>query len=74
MYSYVVAYEPFLPAFKELLPHIMVLVQLDEGPRLVGYMVDCTPAQMQFGMQVRVVYKQLTDEVTLPVWEPDSQR
>ena len=69
VYSYVIAYEPFLPAFKELLPHIMVLVQLDEGPRLVGYMVDCTPAQMQFGIPVRVVFKQLTDDVTLPVWK-----
>lgn len=71
IYSYVVGYEPFLPAFHDLLPHIMVLVQLDEGPRLVGYMVNCRPEEMAFGMRVRVVFKQLTDKVTLPVWEPD---
>ena len=70
VYSYVVAYEPFLPAFRDLLPHILVLVQLAEGPRLVGYMVNCTPEQMSFGMPVRVVFKPLTDDVTLPVWEP----
>ena len=70
VYSYVVGYEPFLPAFHHLLPHIMVLVQLDEGPRLVGYMVHCRPEEMAFGMRVRVVFKQLTDTVTLPVWEP----
>ena len=57
IYSYVVGYEPFLPAFRELLPHIMVLVQLDEGPRLVGYMVNCRPEEMAFGMKVRVVFK-----------------
>src|SRR5215470_7828561 len=33
VFSYVVGYEPFLPAFRELLPHIMVLVKLDGGPR-----------------------------------------
>jgi hypothetical protein len=71
VYSYVVGYEPFLPAFKDLLPHIMVLAQLDEGPRLVGYMVRCRPDEMAIGMRVRVVYKVLTDRVTLPVWEPD---
>jgi len=71
IYSYVVGYEPFLPAFRDLLPHIMVLVQLAEGPRLVGYMVNCTPERMAFGMKVRVVFKRLTDTVTLPVWEPD---
>jgi len=70
VFSYVVAYEPFLPAFKELLPHIMVLVELEEGPKLVGYMVRCTPEAMRFGMKVRVVYQRLTDDVTLPVWEP----
>jgi uncharacterized OB-fold protein len=69
VYSYVVGYPPFLPAFADLLPHIMVVVQLDEGPRLVGYMVECTPEQMSIGMRVRVAFKQLTDDVTLPVWE-----
>ena len=44
VYTYVVGQEPFLPAFQDLLPHIMVVVELDEGPRLVGYMVECTPA------------------------------
>ncbi len=48
----------------------MVVVQLDEGPRLVGYMVDCPPDAMRFGMKVRVAFKRLTDRVTLPVWQP----
>src|SRR5262245_11340345 len=43
VYTYVVGYEPFLPAFRHLLPHIMVVVETAEGPRLVGYMVNCTP-------------------------------
>lgn len=70
VYTYVVGYEPFLPAFKDRLPHIMVVVQLAEGPRLVGYMVNASPEQMRFGLPVRVVFERLTDDVTLPVWEP----
>jgi hypothetical protein len=71
VYTYVVGLEPFLPAFQHLLPHIMVVVQLPEGPRIVGHMVRCTPEEMRFGMPVRVVFKRLTDRVTLPVWEPE---
>jgi uncharacterized OB-fold protein len=71
IFSYVVGYEPFLPAFQHLLPLVMVLVQLAERPRLVGYMVRCKPEEMSFGMKVRVVFERLTDRVTLPVWEPD---
>jgi uncharacterized OB-fold protein len=70
VYSYVVGQEPFLPAFRHLLPLVMVLVELEEGPRLVGYMVRCTPEQMRIGMPVRIAFKRLTDRVTLPVWQP----
>jgi hypothetical protein len=71
IYTYVVGHEPFLSAFRDLLPHIMVVVALAEGPRIVGHMVNCRPEEMAFGMPVRVVYKRLTERVTLPVWEPD---
>ena len=70
VHSWVVAHEPFLPAFRHLLPLVLVLVAVDEGPRLVGYMVKTRPEAMRFGMPVRVVFKRLTDRVTLPVWEP----
>ena len=73
VFTYVVGYEPFLPAFAHLLPHVMVVVQLDEGPRVVGHMVRCTPDAMSIGMRVRIVFKRLTDRVTLPVWEPDAR-
>jgi hypothetical protein len=71
VYTWVVAHEPFLPALRHLLPHVMVVVQLDEGSRIVGHMVGCRPGEMAFGMKVRVVFKRLNERVTLPVWEPD---
>jgi len=74
VYTYVVAYAPFLPALADKLPHIMVVVQLDEGPRIVGYMVRCTAEQMRIGMRVRVAFEDLTERVTLPIWEPDSAK
>jgi hypothetical protein len=70
VHTYVVAYEPFLPALSHLLPHVMVVVQLAEGARIVGYMVGVKPEDMRFGMPVRVVFKRLTERVTLPVWRP----
>jgi uncharacterized OB-fold protein len=72
VHTWVVGYEPFLPAFRHLLPLVMVVVETDEGPRLVGYMVGVRPDAMQFGMRVRVVFKRLTERVTLPVWERDA--
>jgi uncharacterized OB-fold protein len=74
VYTYVVAHAPFLPALAHLLPHIMVVVELAEGPRIVGHMVDTTPEQMRFGLPIRVVFKKLNEDVTLPVWEIDPDR
>jgi len=71
VYTYVIGSEPFLPAFRHLLPHVMVVVQLAEGVRIVGHMIGCAPEAMSIGMPVRVAFKRLTERVTLPVWEPD---
>jgi len=70
VFTYVVAHEPFLPAFAHMLPHIMVVVQLDEGARIVGYMRNCKPEEMSFDMRVQVAFEPLTARVTLPIWEP----
>lgn len=70
IYSFVVAYEPFLPAFRHLLPLVLAIVETDEGARLVTHVVRCEPEAVRIGMRVRVVFKQLTPEVVLPVWEP----
>jgi uncharacterized protein len=70
IFSYVVAHEPFLPALRHLLPLVVALVELEEGPRLVGYLVGCRPGTVRFGLPVRVRFKVLNERVTLPVWEP----
>jgi uncharacterized protein len=38
--SWTVPYPPVLPAFADLLPFVVVLVELAEGPRMVGQLVD----------------------------------
>lgn len=66
--SFVVAREPFLPAFAERLPLVIAVVELEEGPRLVGNVVDCSIADVRCGMSLEVVFEKLTDRVTLPQW------
>lgn len=70
VFSYVVAYEPVLPAFEHLLPLVLAVVETEEGARLVTYLVHCPPQEVCFGMPVRVVFQRLTDAVVLPLWEP----
>ena len=54
------------PAFAQSTPYAPTVVEMDEGVRLVGEMIDCTPDQLQIGMPVEVVFDAVTPEVTLP--------
>ena len=38
--SWTVIRPPTLPAYAEMVPFVVLLVQLDEGVRLLGYLVD----------------------------------
>ncbi len=38
--SWTVPHPPVLPAFADLVPFVVLLVQLEEGPRMVGQLVD----------------------------------
>jgi len=51
------------PSFKA--PYSVVLVELDEGPRLVSNMVDVEPDDIQIGMAVEVVFDDISEELTL---------
>ncbi len=52
------------PAFK--VPFSVVLVELEEGVKLVSNMVDIEPEDIQIGMSVEVVFEEVQEDLTLP--------
>jgi hypothetical protein len=70
VYSYTVIHHTDVAPFKEMLPYIVALIDLEEGVRLTSSIVEATPDVMHVGMPVEVVYEQITDEVTLPKFRP----
>lgn len=68
VYSYVVAHHPQTPMFEYPLP--VVLVELEEGVRLVSNILDCGPDEIEIGMAVEVELVAFDDELTLPQFRP----
>ena len=66
VFSYVVHRHPPVPG-KEL-PIVLALVDLDEGVRMVGEVVDVPDDEIEIGMRLRVDFNRVDDELTLPVW------
>lgn len=70
VFSYVVHRHPPVPG-KEL-PIVIALIDLDEGVRMVGEVVDAVSdsgdAEIEIGMRLQVGWNRVDDELTLPVW------
>ncbi len=69
LYSYVIHHRP-VPGFTP--PYAIAVVQLDEGPRMMTNIVDCpqTPEALALDMKLEVVFHQMDDEITLPLFRP----
>lgn len=52
------------------LPYVVALVDLPEGPRMISNIVDCEHDQLVNGMELEVVFDDVTDEITMPKWRP----
>lgn len=57
-------------AYKGDPPYVVALVELDEGVKMMTNVVDCDPHDVHVGMEVEVVFDDVTDEVTLPKFKP----
>ena len=64
VYSWVTYQESPHPAFKA--PYSVVLVELEEGVRLVTNMIDTKPDDIQIDMPVEVMFDSITEDLTLP--------
>jgi uncharacterized OB-fold protein len=70
VFSYVVHRHPPVPG-KEL-PIVIALIDLDEGVRMVGEVVDAVSDsgedEIEIGMALRVDFRKIDDELSLPIW------
>jgi uncharacterized OB-fold protein/acyl dehydratase len=64
VYSFVVTHHPQAPAFDYPLP--IVLVELEEGTRLVSNLIDVDPDDVEIGMPVIAELVAFDDELTIP--------
>jgi len=68
VFTYTVVARALHPAFLNATPYAAVIVELEEGVRILSNVVDCPPEQMRIGMPVHVDFEKQSDSVTLPVF------
>ena len=66
IYTYTVVHHCVMPVWKDETPYVVAVVDLDDGVRIQGNTVGCTPDKVQIGKRVEVVFDNVTDEVSIP--------
>jgi hypothetical protein len=70
VYSFSVIHQNQAPGFREALPYVLAIVQLDEGPRMMTNVVGCAPEDVRVGMPVVVEWDDVVPDVTLAKFCP----
>lgn len=70
LYTWSVVHRNDLPPFGERVPYVAAVVDLEEGPRMLTNVVDCAFDALEAGMALEVGYREISDEVTIPVFHP----
>ena len=68
IFSFAIMHQVYHPGFADAVPYPIVVVELEEGARMLANLVD-GPA-VTIGMPVEVVFEDVTPEVTLPKFRP----
>lgn len=70
VYSFAVHHHPPVPGFQ--VPYVVVLVQLEEGTRLMANMTGVEPSDVHIGMPVEVDFLDIDESLTVPIFKARS--
>ena len=64
--SFNVMHQVYHPGFASEVPYAVVLVELEDGGRLLSNLVDCPLEHLRIGLPVEVTFERRSDEIYLP--------
>jgi len=70
VYTYTVARRATHRGFSEVVPYVIAIVELEEGPHVTTNIVDCDPDTVSIGMDVEVVFEPAIDGSAIPLFRP----
>ena len=59
--------------FWDDLPFVVALIDLQEGPRMISNIVECDHDKLENGMELEVLFDDVSGEISLPKWRPVNE-
>ena len=73
IYTFTVMMDMVEPKFAGDLPYVLAMVDLDEGIRMTTRIVNCEPGDVVIGLDVEVVFEEVSPECSLPMFQPADE-
>jgi uncharacterized protein len=70
VYSFTIVRHPANPELAELVPYVVALIELDEGPRVVSNVVGVDPERVTINQRVKVQFEPVGPGTVLPRFAP----
>jgi uncharacterized OB-fold protein len=70
VFTFAVYHQAHHPAFKDELPYVVAIIELEEGVRFLSNIVECSPEEVRCEMPVEVVWENVTEAFSLPKFKP----
>ena len=72
LHAFAIVHRGPVPAFRDRVPYVTALVELEGGARMPTNLVqvEADPANIKIGMALEVVFEDLNDDISLPMFRP----
>ena len=70
VHTYTIIRQMGMRPFRDELPYVVAMIELEEGPLIMGNVTDCDPDTVRIGDPVEVHFVRASDEVGMPYWRP----
>jgi uncharacterized OB-fold protein len=73
VFSWTVTHAPLHPAFAGQVPYAVLLVELEEGVRMISGFRNGSVNDLKFDMPVEVIFERINDNVAMPFFQPRQE-
>jgi uncharacterized OB-fold protein len=70
IYSWTITHQPLVRGFPDPVPYAVIVVELEEGVRMVSGLRGLEPAKLDLDLPVEVVFETVADGVRMPFFRP----
>ena len=70
LFSYSIVHHIGHPGFRDEVPYVIAVVELEEGPRLNTNILRGDDTELKVGIPVEVVFEALSEEISIPKFRP----